>query len=66
MAQVQALSEFGRHINQSIRYFSDTFLPRQEMELSGAVKISKEKSVLSKVSDLGAYSFVTHAVLTLA
>lgn len=43
-----------------------TFLPRQEMELSGAVKISKEKSVLSKVSDLGAYSFVTHTVLTLA
>lgn len=61
MAQVQALSEFGRHINQY-----DTFLPRQEMELSGAVKISKEKSVLSKVSDLGAYSFVTHTVLTLA
>lgn len=44
----------------------DTFLPRQEMKLSGAVKISKEKSVLSKVSDLGAYSFVTHTVLTLA
>lgn len=52
IAQVQALSEFGRHINQSIH----TFLLQQEMELSGAVKISKETSVLSKVSDLGDYS----------
>lgn len=62
MAQVQALSEFGRHINQSIRYFSAS----TRNGIIGCCKNFKRKSVLSKVSDLGAYSFVTHTVLTLA